>query len=442
MGVFRQFPVFWSTVVGCALAGVCCAWQLLDLRSQAKRLQQRLESERREYRVLETQALLAATAERDREIAVESERQTRRALCSALAHGEAALLAGDPAPGSRTEACASLAAMAQGLRELAASRGICVSPDECYGFAEYAEAGPEMSQLVEVHRQSRVVAAAVRLLVEAQPVEIRGVRRGRGNGPMSGSDGSGGLAGGTTVRLEFCGDTGVLREFLNRLARAEFLPYVRSVEAEPAQRVSVVDGDDSATTLISPGPMNYAVAIECIHLESGATAENSVGASVEVAVPSPADWLSPSRTGEEVTHCDLFTAPIVDYDPTTGKFSVRRIGEALPPPVASAPQAATVAEARREPYRVQLLGHVGVAATLVGTFADLSSGVTFLARAGQTVSQSAIAVRTLQRVRRRSGVGASNQTPEWVIVAEIDDLLTGETIMLTNESRKVTEVMR
>jgi len=89
-----------------------------------------------------------------------------------------------------------------------------------------------------------------------------------------------------------------------------------------------------------------------------------------------------------------------------------------------------------------LLGHVGAGAALAGTFADLSSGATFLARAGQTVSQSAIAVRTLQRLRHATKAGEPKRMPEWVTVAEIDDLLTGETIMLTEESRKEIEVMR
>lgn len=442
MGIIRQFPVFSSAMAGCVLAVAGFAWQFRDLHSQAERLQQRLESERRERRTLETQALLAATADRDREIAMERERQTKRALFSVLARGEVALLAGAPAPGNRTEACASLATMTQGLRDLAAERGIGVSPDEGFGFPEFAHTGPETSQLVEVHRQSRVVAAAVRLLIEAQPVAIRGVRRGRGDASMGRSAGVGGLAGSTTVRLEFSGDTDVLRDLLNGLARSESLLCVRSVEAEAVQRVADASGGGSISPLISPGLMDYAVVIECIHPGPGATVGIPVGDSVEASASSPTDWLIPSRTNSKDSHCDLFTSPIVDYDPGSGKFAVRRIGEAPVPPTPAATQTAAVAEARWEPYRVQLLGHVGAGAALVGTFADLRSGVTFLARAGQTVSPSAIVVRTLQRVRRTSGAGESNQTPEWVTVAEIDDLRTGETIMLTSESRKETEVIR
>lgn len=427
-------------MAGCVLAVAGFAWQFRDLRSQAARLQQRLESERHERQTLETQALLAATVDRDREVAMECEQQTRRSLLSVLARGETTLLAGARAPGSRTEACAALAAMTQGLRELAAARGIWVSPDEGFGFAEFAHAGPETSQLVEVHRQSRVVAAAVRLLIEAQPVAIRGVRRGRGDASMSRSGGVGGLAGSTTVRLEFSGDTGVLRDLLNRLARSESLLCVRSVEAEAVQRVAEASAGGSISPFVSPGLMDYAVEIECVHPGPGATAGIPIGALVEARASSPAVWLSPSRTKSELTHCDLFTSPIVTYDPGLAKFAVRRIGETPVTSTPAATQTATVAEARREPYRVQLLGHVGAGAGLVGTFADLRSGVTFLACAGQTVSKSAIVVRTLQRVRHASGVGESNQTPEWVTVAAIDDLRTGETIMLTSESRKETEV--
>lgn len=442
MGIFRQFPVFWSAIVGCALAGGLFAWQYRNVRAQAGRLQQELERERREWRALEAQAMLAAAAGRDREIALEQGRWTRRALLSALARGEAILQAGAPVPRSRTEACASLAAMAQGLRDLAAAHGIGVSPEEGFGFAEFAQAGPEMDHLAEVHRESRVVDAAVRLLIEAHPVEMLGVRRGKADAPAGGPTGANGLAGRTTVRLEFRGDTSVLRDLLNRLAQSEIPLRVRSVEAEPIPPAAVGPGSEAVGPLILPALMNYTVAMECIHLDPSAVGENPAGTMADAPASSPAVWLSPARANANVTHCDLFTAPRVDYDRAAGAFVVRRNGEEAAPPAPAAAVAEKVAKARREPYRVQLLGHVGAGAALAGTFADLSSGVTFLARAGQTVSQSAIAVRTLQRLRHATKAGEPKRMPEWVTVAEIDDLLTGETIMLTDESRKEIEVMR
>ncbi len=438
----------------CVVAGVMFAWQYRGMRTQAGALQRRLESERRERQILETQVLLAAPSGRDRTVEMEREKQTRRALLATLARGEAALPAGAPVPGSRTEACAALAEMAHELRELATERGIGVTPEEGFGFSEFAQAGPEPGRLAEVHRQSRVVAVAVRLLMDARPAEIRAVRCGTDMNPKSGPVGAGGfslpparslrvvgLADSTAVRLEFTGHTGVLRDLLNGLARAKFLPVVRSVEVEPVQRAMAAAAADSAEPLIAPGLMAYTVVLESVQLAPGNSAELAVGSMAEMAVPASVEWLSPPRAAGVDTHCDLFTAPTVNYDPVSGEFAIRRFGETPLPRRPEAPRPEVVAEVQRQPYRVQLLGYIGAGEDSVGTFADLVSGVTFLARAGQTVPGSAITVRALRRIRRTSGPEPSAQTPGWETVAEIEDLLTGETTMLTDQTRKETEVM-
>jgi hypothetical protein len=445
MGTIRQFPVFCAAMALCVVAGVMFAWQYRALSKQAGMLQQRLERERRERQLLETQVLLAAPGGRDRTVGMEREKSTRRALLAALARGEAALLAEALVPGSRTEACAALAEMAQGLRELATERGIGVAADEGFGFSEFAQAGPEPERLAEVHRQSRVVAAAVRLLIDARPTEIRVVRRGTIWDPNAGPIGAGGfalpatrslrvggLAASTVVRLEFTGHSGVLRDLLNGLARAESLLAVRSVEVEPLERAISATGTDKGEPWLASELMKYSVTLECVHLEPGAVAELSAGAVADVAVRTSVEWSTPPVTPEARTHCDLFTAPTVDYDPVLGEFAVRRHGETPLPRRSAVPGLEVAPEIQRQLYRIQLLGYIGAGADGLGTFADLESGVTFLARAGDSVPGSAIAVRALRRIRR---------TPGWVTVAEIEDFLTGETTMLTDESRKETEVM-
>lgn len=445
MGTIRQFPAFCAAMTLCVVAGVMFAWQCYALRTQAGTLRLRLESERRARQVSEAQVLLAAPGGRNRTAEMEREKLTRRAHLAALARGEAALLAGATVPGSRTEACAALAAMAQGLRELATERGIGVAADEGFGFSEFAQAGPEPERLAEVHRQSRVVAAAVRLLIEARPTEIRVVRRGTILDPKAGPIGAGGFAlpatrslrvvgsaDSTVVRLEFTGHTGVLRDLLNGLARAESLLAVRSVEVEPVQRAISATATEIAEPWLASEFMKYSVTLECVHLAPGAIAELSAGAMGEVAVRTSVEWTKPAGTPEARTHCDLFTAPMVDYNPVSGEFAVRRFGENPLPLRPATPRLEMAPEIQRQLYRIQLLGYIGAGADGLGTFADLESGVTFLARAGQTVPASAIAVRALRRIRR---------TPGWMTVAEIEDLLTGETTMLTDESRKETEVM-
>ena len=437
------------------MAAIVSAWQYRGLRAQTNRLQQRLESERHDWRAMAAQALIAAKDSRDRVADVDRERRTRRALLATLARSEAALLAEAPVPGSRIEACAALAAMAQRLRELATERGIAVSSEEGFGFAEFAEAGPEPGRLAEVHRQSLVVAAVVRVLIAAEPAEIRAVRRGRAANAVNGMADTGGfslsparsfrvdgLVGGTAVRLEFTGRTGVLRYFLYGLAGCEFFPVVRFVEVKPLQRAAPASAVDPDATWIAPRLMDFAVTLECVYLEPGAVAELAAGPMEDMVAPILTGWATLSGAEAGATHCDLFTAPTVTYDPAFGEFVVTRFGEVPVAPTTEVPQPPAVAVVQRQPYRIQLLGYIGAGATGVGTFADLTSGVTFLARAGQTVPGSAIAVRTLRRMRRTPGPEAFARTHGWVTVAEIEDLLTGEMTTLTDAVRKETAVVR
>lgn len=440
MGTFREFPVFWSALAACVLAGLALAWQCRGLRAQAGRWQQRLVSERRERQALEAQVLLAAAEGREQAAAIERERQARREAWVALARGDAARSADAPAPGTRTAACAALAAMADELRALAKGQGIVLAPDEGFGFAEFARTGPATDQLAEVHRQSRIVDVAVRLLVVAQPAAILAVSRGRAPGPVDGVTSAAGLAGRTAVRLEFSGHTPVLRAFLNGLARSELLLRVSSVEAKPARTDAAAAEGASAVPWLAPGLMDFAVTLECVHLAPGADGVPAIHDKTEG--PAPAVWLESGLSDLNHTHCDLFTAPTVAWDPVSGDYTVRRLGEVPPPPaiVTAAPVAVT--RAQPKPFRIQLLGHIGDGADRVGTFADLATGTTFLARAGQTVLKAAIAVRTLERVRRNpDAADAVSRFQGWVTVAEVEDLRTGETKTLTDESREENEVM-
>jgi len=426
----------------CIVAGLALAWQSRGSRAQAARWQQRLASERREKQALEAQVLLAAAGGRERAAEIEHERQVRRGRLAALARGEAARLADAPIPATRTAACAALAAMAQELRDLANGQGIGVAPGEAFGFAEFAQSGPAADLRAEVHRQSRIVAAAVRLLVAAQPAEIRRVSCGKPPGPDDRATNPEGLAGRTTVRLEFSGHTEVLRKFLNGLAGSELLLRVSSVEVNPARPDTPPAEGSPGELWLSPETLVFAVTLECVHLTPGAIAEIHNQDRAEAPVPGTAIWSQPALALASATHCDLFTAPVVAYDLTSGGFTVQRLGEVPQSPVIATDPAEAVTLVPPKPYRIQLLGHFGDGADLVGTFSDLESGLTFLARAGQTVPKAAIAVRTLQRVRRSlDNTDVENGVHGWVTMAEIEDLLTGSTRTLIDGSREAIEVM-
>lgn len=413
-----------------------------------------LTTERRTTIALTAEAeAVTAVAVANAPAAADAHRQ-RRELLRALAHREKALGHAAPVPRTGTEACAALAAMALRLRTEAKARGVALGADESFGFAAFAQSGPGLDRIPEVHRQALVVETVVGLLLECEPVAVLGVQR-EGMRTQTGSDAFNqapvsslrveGAVGSTVVQVQFSGRTGALRAFLNRLALAELPLVVRGIECE-AGDVALRAGNHPAGFLgLEARPARFTVWIECARVEPAVAAELAAGATGEgfyvAEALAGAPWPEVDQANVDAGRCELFTSPVVAYDPAAGTFRVARWVEADCATTAGDEQGGMEASAPAGPFRIQLLGFIGLGDTGVGAFADLASGGTFLAGAGQTVPGSGIAIRAIQRIRRAGSTGVGGALSEWVTAAEIEDLTNGDVMTLTDEIPNEPEVL-
>ncbi|MEI6105831.1 MAG: Amuc_1100 family pilus-like protein [Opitutae bacterium] len=222
-------------------------------------------------------ALTALTREREklaRELPALREENTG-AIVQALAEGEQvsaewARELRDPASlppvATSLEVFFELAAFAERTRGLAARAHVTVQPDERFGFASLANEGPVADQARVVLRQCIRIQILLEQLIAAQPQAVLGVQRERPGSigqpslrptaALAGSATPGaipepsidlfvpdarllarvpGLLAGEAYRLEFTGETRVLRTFLDGIAQRDFPVLVRSVEVEPVQ---------------------------------------------------------------------------------------------------------------------------------------------------------------------------------------------------------------
>jgi hypothetical protein len=194
-----------------------------------------------------------------------------------------------PAPAAQPiDAYFELADLRERLRARAGRLQVALRPDEGFGFATYAREGPAVAQLPAVHRQRLVVQYLVETLLEARPREVRSVQRERPNPPPAGTENGSGTEGPAEAaadffipderrprsaaglvetgffRLEFIGQTSVLRSFLNALAAFRLPVVVRRVEVEPVNAAPTEPGASGPAPLGAAAPSRFTVVVEFI----------------------------------------------------------------------------------------------------------------------------------------------------------------------------------
>jgi hypothetical protein len=188
-------------------------------------------------------------------------------------------------PTARTDAYFDLATYVERLRELARRNQVSVRAEAArFGFATYANEGPEVERIEPVFRQRQIAQYLLESLLEAKPAALLAVRReptftaaerqeheealaaalanveaGQEPDPEAlpetplpeGPDyfvispqataSVRGFVDTEAFRFVFTGQTAALRTFLNWLAMFELPVLVREVEVEPAQGEELVD---------------------------------------------------------------------------------------------------------------------------------------------------------------------------------------------------------
>lgn len=218
-----------------------------------------------------------------------------------------------PAPPTRPlDAYFALAAFTEKARALAVRQQVELRAEERFGFASYANVGPEPELLRAVHRQRVVVEHLIESLLEARPRSLLSVQRERplsdaqrvaaraaAPGPTAARENTSsaertadffqpaphlrlhvpGQLESDAFRLEFTGQTQALRAFLNGLAAFKLPLIVRSVEVEP----SPVDATAAAANSTGRAPVplvtqnfsKFVVVVEFVEVLPAPTPANS-----------------------------------------------------------------------------------------------------------------------------------------------------------------------
>lgn len=449
-------------VTSIALGG----WWLVQAQG-LRRLRSKLGSERRALHALEAEVRAGVDETAEQTADTEDLQRWRRAFLSTLTRGEVEVATPASVPQSATEACGLLAAMAQRLRTRAAAHSVALADGESFGFTAFAQAGPDPAQVTAVHQQSLAIEEAVSLLIDAEPSAIVAVRReavpaGSGIGGPGGATmleaGNAeifqmalgrswrveGVVGSTAVEIQFVGQTQVLRTFLTSVATSAPLLAVRGVACGPADGAIPRRRDAADTPWLQPQPLKFTV---CLERAWPTTASDAVHAGEELSdlpadmeTATAAPWRSPDVARMNDCRADLFTSPVVVHDQVSGQFRVTRWGEAAEPLARRDERSAPAADVPPRPFRVQLLGYVGTGGDALGTFADVESGQTFLARSGETVSAAAIKVHAIRRILRTLQPEAKSGLSAWITEAEIEDLRAGRRVTLTDAAPSGAEV--
>jgi hypothetical protein len=318
MAWFRQNLLFAGLCVAAVAACVVQGWFTYTTRERARRAAIQLEAKRSERDWLARQSP-ALTGENARAIAADvAVAEKRLAALRAILAGHTWLT---PAPVRPVEAYFALASFNEKMRALAARQQIALRAEERFGFATYANEGPESDLLGAVHRQrvvmqhvletlfearprSLVVAVRERPLTDAQRAARHTASANAGAGDVDPSAASPptrsagqladffeadsrlrlqvpGLVDGELYRVEFTGQTPALRAFLNALATSPLPLFVRAVEVAPdaADAASIAGNVAAAETkpsapvpLVAQNFSKFAVVLECVEVAPAAPA--------------------------------------------------------------------------------------------------------------------------------------------------------------------------
>jgi hypothetical protein len=251
-------------------------------------------------------------------------------------------------PAARTDAYFDLATFVERMRDTARKHDVDLKPEAArFGFAAYANEGPDTDHIEPVFRQRQVAQYLLEALLEAKPRALLAVKReapltkqekkmreearlaaeagGQPDASLEITMPEGpdyfqidsrasarvpGFVDANAFRFVFTGQTAALRQFLNRLAGFELPVLVREVE------VDVASGEEAAASTDETPASS----------EASPAAPASVVLSLDPAAPKPPPKKAPTRVST--------ATPIVSK--ALSKFTVTVEFIELVPPAAAA----------------------------------------------------------------------------------------------------------
>ena len=259
MNRFRKHPVFLTVVIVLLLVVAAELVLFIAGRQSLAGLSSDFDLRQRQYRNL-LENRVGPTVENARLVAADLEQNSKvlvQMLDTLNASGSADLLLFQGVPPSRTDAYFNLATFVERTRQLAATAGVEIGPEERFGFEAYANEGPDVESIEAVYKQRRIAEVILEALFSAKPERLIEVLR---DDWERAPDEPGGIrpvtrpgankAASTFVidpqvtarvprvvhtfafRVSFVGQTASLRTFMNQIAASDLPIVVRSVEVE------------------------------------------------------------------------------------------------------------------------------------------------------------------------------------------------------------------
>ena len=266
-------PVIVALVL-CVLAAE--GWMLQQARQRALRAIANLEQKKQERDWLGT-LTPAPTPENEAAIAaaVDEAQEKLRRLRDDLAGTE-----DEPTPARPVDSLFALTEFAENMRRKAAEAQVALKPQESFGFASHVHEGPPVEAIPTVHRQQRTVQELLDTVLAVRPQALLAVNRERPPAHEEGGGAAGrvdffvpspalllrqpGLVETDAFRLEFTGQTDVLRGFLAALGNLSRPVLVRSVEVEalnvPPAPASLAE--NGTVVVAKAAPSKFVVALE------------------------------------------------------------------------------------------------------------------------------------------------------------------------------------
>lgn len=435
---------------------------LQQARQRASRAVANLEQKKQERDWLE-KLTPAPTAENEAAIvtAVEEARETLRRLRDEAVGG--AVTVNERAPVRPVDSLFALTEFSEEMRRKATEARVALKPQESFGFASHVHEGPSIEAIPTVHRQQCTVRELLDLVFAVRPQALLAVSRER---PFMQEEGGGaagradffapapalllrqpGLIETDAFRLEFTGQTDVLRDFLAALANLSRPVLVRSVEVESLKNPLVPSHENGPAIVAKATPSKFIVALEVpvftadtgeqVRMESAAPRmAGSIYASEAVSAPIAPEtiWARPAASTAGDWACDLFTPPDVLFDEVTGLFVAARsaapvesVARELPP--------LQLLSVKQEVYRLQLAGYFGEAADYLGAFVSSQSAETLLAKTGHRFASLGLTLKNFDVRTVPLGENEAGPVYEAAALAVLHDEQTGAEVVL--DSRRL-----
>jgi hypothetical protein len=194
-------------------------------------------------------------------------------------------------PVERADAYFDIASFVERMRGHAQIHGVELKPDERFGFADYAHAGPASEEIGVVFSERLAMETLLIALFEARPRQLIAVQRERRTGGVAraralesansatvradyfdwdarASVRRAGTIDARALRISFVSQTGSLRALLNGLIEFESPLIVRAVEVAPATAFVVNKSTDlelkEATPLVPRSYSRFTVTVELV----------------------------------------------------------------------------------------------------------------------------------------------------------------------------------